>query len=145
MYNTEVHSSNHCCCQKAVSTKYYEHVFALLPSLSGVQIMSFLHRIIMSSVTCLALWHLPTLSHKWHFPKNFIEPRTCVLIFSATFVRKISHSEKNSAQYYHKCTYYSCQILIKLNFLDRFWKNPQIPNIKISWQMVHAVRQTWQS
>jgi len=28
----------------------------------------------------------------------------CVLIFSTTFVQKISHSKKNSARY-HKCTY----------------------------------------
>jgi hypothetical protein len=87
MYNTEGHSSNHCCCQKAVGIKYYEYVSAFLPSLYGVQITSFLHRTIMSPVACLALPHLPTLSHKWHnIPTNFTEPRTCVLIFSATFV-----------------------------------------------------------
>jgi len=28
-----------------------------------------------------------------------------VLIFSKTSVRNISHSKKNSASYYHKCTY----------------------------------------
>jgi hypothetical protein len=28
----------------------------------------------------------------------------CVLIFSRTFVWNISHSKKNSARYYHKCT-----------------------------------------
>jgi hypothetical protein len=47
----------------------------------------------------------------------------CVLIFSTTFVWNISHSKKNSASYYHKCTQvfmwstrYSCQILTKLEF-----------------------------
>ena len=46
-----------------------------------------------------------------------------VLILSTTFVRKISHSKKNSARYDHKgtqafikCTNYYCQILIKLEF-----------------------------
>ena len=44
----------------------------------------------------------------------------CVLIFSTTFVWNISHSEKNGAIYYKKCTQifmwrtrYSCQILMK--------------------------------
>ena len=48
----------------------------------------------------------------------------CVLIFSITFVRNISHSKKNSARCDHKCklvfiecTCYSCQTLWNLNFL----------------------------
>jgi hypothetical protein len=47
----------------------------------------------------------------------------CVLIFSKTFVWNISHSKKNSARYYHKCTQvfmsstrYSCQISVKRDF-----------------------------
>jgi hypothetical protein len=28
----------------------------------------------------------------------------CVLIFPTTFAWNISHSKKNSARYYHKCT-----------------------------------------
>jgi hypothetical protein len=45
----------------------------------------------------------------------------CIFIFSTTFVWNISHSNKNSVRYYHKCTQifvystrFSCQILIKL-------------------------------
>jgi hypothetical protein len=30
----------------------------------------------------------------------------CVLIFSTTSVWSISHSKKNSARYYHKCTHH---------------------------------------
>jgi hemolysin-activating ACP:hemolysin acyltransferase len=33
-----------------------------------------------------------------------IEHKMCVLIFSATIVRKLCHSRKNSARHYHKCT-----------------------------------------
>jgi len=33
-----------------------------------------------------------------------MEHKMCVAIFSTTFVFNISHSEKNSARYYHKCT-----------------------------------------
>jgi len=57
------------------------------------------------------------------FGKKFIEHKMCVLTFSTTSVRNISHSKKNSARYYQKCTEvftysagYSCQILIKPGF-----------------------------
>jgi hypothetical protein len=49
--------------------------------------------------------------------------KKCVLISATTFVRNISHSEKNSARYYHKYTQVllystrnSCPILVKLEF-----------------------------
>ena len=64
----------------------------------------------------------------------------CVSIFSTTFFRNISHFNKNSARYYHRCTYvvmlsarYPCQILTKLEvsrhifekYLNtKFHKNP---------------------
>ena len=59
-----------------------------------------------------------TLSHKWNdFRKRVIEHKMCILIFSRTFIRNISHSKKNSARYYHKCRNvfmqnirYSCRI-----------------------------------
>jgi len=47
----------------------------------------------------------------------------CVLIFSTTFVRSISHSKDNSARYCHKSSYvfmlstrYCYQTLIKYEF-----------------------------
>ena len=58
----------------------------------------------------------------------------CVLIFFTTFVRNIFHSKNNSARHYHVRTRPSCAvrypspILIKLEFIDRFSKNPQISN-----------------
>jgi len=81
-------------------------------------------RLIVSSyVVCLALPHFCTLSHKRQdFRKKVIEHKMCVLIFSTTFVRNISHSKNNSAKYYKRpsflmeSTRYSCQILIKREF-----------------------------
>jgi len=59
----------------------------------------------------------------------------CVLIFSTTFVRNISHSEKSSAVYDQKCilifmksTRYSCPILMKFEFSRHFFE--KYSNIK---------------
>ena len=59
-----------------------------------------------------------------------------VLIFCTTCVWNISHSRKNSAGYYHNCTYdftYSFHILLELPIFSKdFQKNTQISNfIKI--------------
>ena len=44
---------------------------------------------------CLSLPHFSTLSRKWHyFRENVIEHKRRVLIFSTTFVRKISHYKR---------------------------------------------------
>jgi hypothetical protein len=59
------------------------------------------------------------------FGKKVIEYKLCVFffIFATNFVWNISHYEKNSSRYDHKCTWvfmwstrYSCQILIKIAF-----------------------------
>jgi len=53
-------------------------------------------RPIILAVACPAVQYFSKLSHK---PKDFrkknIEHKICVLIFSTTFVRKISHSKNN--------------------------------------------------
>ena len=47
----------------------------------------------------------PPPSHKrYDLWKNFVEHKMRVLIFSTTFTRNISYSEKNSARYCRKCT-----------------------------------------
>ena len=58
-------------------------------------------------------------------------------------VWNISHSEKNSARYYHKCTwlfmesnFYSCQTSY-FNFLDRL---SELLKYQTSWKSVHGSR-----
>jgi len=52
--------------------------------------------IVLSSVACLSLLYLSTLSHKGHdFREKKLLNTKCVLIFSTTVVRNISHSKKN--------------------------------------------------
>jgi len=55
--------------------------------------------------------------------------------FSKTLVRNISHSDKECARYYHKCTqvfvkstHYTCQILTNLAFFRKFSRNKQTSN-----------------
>jgi len=49
----------------------------------------------LSPVACPALQYFSTLSRKrLDFRDNVIEHEMCVLIFSTTFVRNISHSKK---------------------------------------------------
>ena len=49
------------------------------------------------------VWYSSTLSHKRHdFRKQTVtENKTCILIFSRTFVWNISHCKQKSARYYH--------------------------------------------
>ena len=64
----------------------------------------------------------------------------CVLIFSTTFERNISHSKNNSARYCHKQTFdfvqttrYSCQLSVQLSYSRQFFE--KCSNIKF-----HEVR-----
>jgi hypothetical protein len=53
-------------------------------------------RILWSQAACPALQYFSTFSHKGlNFPKKGTEHKTCVLIFSTMFVRKISHYKQN--------------------------------------------------
>ena len=62
----------------------------------GIQHMMRMRCIILLSVASLALQYFSALSHKLHdFQQNAIEHKMCVLIFSTTFARNISHSKKN--------------------------------------------------
>jgi hypothetical protein len=89
---------------------------------------------VLSSAACQALPYFSTLYHKrYDFRKKVTKRKMCVLIFSTAFVWNISHSKKNSARYYHKCTqlfmwttrYYS-QILMKLEFSRQIFESTQI-------------------
>jgi hypothetical protein len=94
-------SRNHCCSVKAISITYSECVSVALV----MQHVKRMRRIILSSVACLAVPYFSTLSHKRHdFGGNVTEHKMCVWILCTIFVCNISHSNKNSARYYHKCT-----------------------------------------
>jgi hypothetical protein len=65
-----------------------------------------MRRIILSSVSCLAVPSFATLPYKRHdfWKKKVFDHKMC-LVFSTNFVWNISHFKKNSERYYHKCTY----------------------------------------
>jgi len=65
-----------------------------------------MRRFILPSVTCLALPYFPTFFRKEHDFRGgkAVELKMCVLIVSTNFILNISHSKKNSARYYNKCT-----------------------------------------
>jgi hypothetical protein len=80
--NIEACSRYHCCHGKAVSITYSEFLFGALVTEYAKRM-----RHIKSSVACLALPYFSAIFHKRHdFRKNDIEHKTCVLIFSTTFV-----------------------------------------------------------
>jgi hypothetical protein len=71
--------------------------------------------------------------------------------FLYNFVANISHIQKNSAKYYHKCTYVFMKVPVilvsvsfNLNFRDRFSKNPHISNLlknrPVGAEIFHAQR-----
>ena len=56
-------------------------------------------------LACLAVPYLSTLSNKRHdFREKKLSNINCMFYFLYNFVSNISHSRKNRASYYHKCT-----------------------------------------
>jgi hypothetical protein len=74
-------------------------ILALLPDM---QFTPCLYRVILSSVTCMDPPYYLQKGVIWG--KDLLNMK-CVMIFSTTFVWNISHSKKNSARYYQKCTW----------------------------------------
>jgi hypothetical protein len=61
----------------------------------GIQHAMGMRRILLSPVACPALPYFSTLSYIWRgFREKVFEHQMCVLSFSATFVRNVSHSKK---------------------------------------------------
>jgi len=60
--NTEVRSSNHCCCGKAINITYSEYVSVALATRHTKR----MRPLIFSFVACLDLPYFSTLSHKRH-------------------------------------------------------------------------------
>jgi hypothetical protein len=81
---------------------------------------------------------------EWFSKNEVTEHKTCVLIFTTSFVWNISHSKKNSARY--KLTYiytYStrpCQILIKLEFSRQIFEKYQISWKSVQWEPICFMR-----
>jgi len=110
-------------------------------------------RTILLSMACPAVPNSSALSHKEHDflgeKKNITGHKTCVLIFSATFVWNVSHSKKNWARYYYNVHWYSCKVPVILvgflrimKFFKIFSKNTQISSfmkIRLLWaELFHA-------
>jgi hypothetical protein len=92
-----------------------------------------LHIVICGLSPSTKFFHI--ISKTARFSKKVTEYKMCVLIFSTTFVRNISHSKKKWPRYDKNVHWSPCTvpfILVRfelnLNLLDRFSKNPQIPN-----------------
>jgi hypothetical protein len=76
-----------------------EHVHGALL----IQLATRMRHIVTSFVAPLSPLYLSTLSHKrYDFRKEVTENKMCVLIFSTTFISKISRSKKNLARYRQK-------------------------------------------
>ena len=109
-HNIEACSRNNCCHGKAKSIKNSECVSVALV----IQHAKRMRCIILSSMTCLALAHFLTLSHKRHdIWKNVTEHKKCVLIVSETFGSNICHLKNNPARFYHKCTCKAPVVLVR--------------------------------
>jgi hypothetical protein len=96
--NIEGCSCGHCYSGKAIIVANCECVCVALV----IQNTMCMHHIIFSSVACLALPYISTISHKWHdFQKKLLNVK-CVFWFPLQHIWNISHSKKNSLRYYKR-------------------------------------------
>jgi hypothetical protein len=115
-YNIEARYHKKGCNGKAVSVTGSGCVFVALV----IQHKMCMRHIVLSSVACPDVPYFSTICHD--FWKKVIKHKMCFLVFSATIVRKLCHSKKNSTKYsINVCRFplkyrYYCQILIRLEF-----------------------------
>ena len=121
---------------EAISVTYSECVSVFLPSLSGIQIAPYLHRIILCSVACLVVHYFSVLFHNQQdFQGKNLERKTSVLIFSTSLsetfliLRRVKPDVIiNVSRSSMISTRYSSQSFT-LKFLCRISKSPQISNL----------------
>jgi hypothetical protein len=101
--NIETRSRNHCCRGRAKNITYSVCV-CLSVCLSVALVIQHAVRIL-SSVACpnLSFFFLHYLINGTILGEKVTEHKMCVLIFSATFIRNMFHSKKNSAGHYRIC------------------------------------------
>jgi len=126
--NIKALSPNHCCRWKSISITYSECVFLNLAIKHAIWMLR-----IMSCAVLLAVPYFSTLSHiRNDILKYCIEHKMYVLIFFTIFVHDISHSMKNNASErysiinVHRFSYKIPQILMKLEYSDKFSESSQI-------------------
>ena len=72
-----------------------------------------MRRVILSSVTCLAVAYLSSLSLKQHdFRKNYIERKICVLLFSTTLSEMTVILRRNEGHVIIYVYWSSCKVLV---------------------------------
>ena len=139
--NTEAYLHAYFCWWKAISITYYECVSAALV----IQ-----HAMGMHCITLPYVWLYHIFPHYLINSTSFgtklqvNQHTTCGLTSPTKFVQNISHS-KNSARYYHKCTYtckssihHSYQILMKPEFSQESFK--KYSNIKFHENLLSRSR-----
>jgi hypothetical protein len=126
----QARSCNHRCSGRAMSITYSKSVFAAL---------------VVRQATRMRLVVICSLSDSTNFRPHYLingtivensEHKMCVLTFSTTSVRNVSHSKINRERYDKKCilvsmysTRYSCPILMKLEFSRQ--NSEKYPGIKL--------------
>jgi hypothetical protein len=109
--NIEVRSHNHLCRGKAIIITNSESVSIALV----IQHAKRMRRIILSSVACLAVPYLSTLSHKRHgFRETVIELQMCVLIFSTNLSETFLILRRTERDIIINVLRSSCKVLVIL-------------------------------
>jgi hypothetical protein len=106
-----------CCCGQAVHILnvclYSSH------SYPACKVYVPFYNVICDLSGCMIFYHI--ISYMVWFLGKAIEHKMCILIFYTTSERKMSHSKKNSARYYHKCTYFHVQYQLFLSGFNETW------------------------